>query len=381
MSADLLARLGLARVTEPGSLALWQALQRASATDVWEAVRAGEPLEQLGQRALDGLAARVAVAEPERDLARLEALGARAVRPGDEEWPDGLDWHPSVMSSDVREMAPPFVLFARGPARVRDTATAAVAVVGARAATPYGSDVATSLAFGLASAGVTVVSGGAYGIDAAAPRGALAAKAAPTVAVLACGLDLAYPRGNDRLLDQIAREGLVLSEQVPGSGVTRLRFLVRNRLVAALAQGTVVVEAAARSGSLSTAGRAGDLGRHVMAVPGPVTSELTAGTHKLLRGGATLVASVSHVLEQVGPIGTAAPAPDRAVEHPRDRLAEQTRRILDAMPVRRPLSAVRIAAAAGVSPLLVQVALPELVGAGLVELKDGGWRLTVLGAS
>ena len=381
MTDDLLARVALARVTEPGSLALWAALQKAPATEVWDAVRAGEPLDRLGQRALDGLAARVAVAEPERDLERLHALGARAVCPGDDEWPDGLEWHPDVMSSDVREMAPPILLFAKGPVGVRTAADAAVAVVGARAATPYGTEVARSLSFGLASAGVAVVSGGAYGIDAAAHRGALAAKAAPTVGVLACGLDVTYPRGHDRLIDQIAREGLVLSELAPGSGVTRLRFLVRNRLVAALAQGTVVVEAATRSGSLSTAGRAADLGRHVMAVPGPVTSELTTGTHKLLRSGATLVASAAHVLEQVGPLGTVAPAAERATEHPRDRLAEQTRRILDAMPVRRPVSAVRIAAAAGVSPLMVQVALPELVGAGLVELKDGGWRLTTLGAS
>ena len=378
---DRVARLCLAQVVEPGSSAVWHALQAASATDVWDAVRAGEPLDRLGKRALDGLAARVAAAEPERQLEQLDAMGGRLVCPGDDEWPDGLDWHPEVMSGDVHEMAPPFVLFARGPFRIRSAVGASVAVVGARAATPYGQEVAKELAFGLAEAGVTVVSGGAYGIDAAAHRGALAARAAPTVAVLACGLDVAYPRGNDRLLRAICADGLLLSEVPPGAHVTRLRFLVRNRLVAALSQGTVVVEAAARSGSLSTAGRAKDLGRHVMAVPGPVTSDLTTGTHRLLREGATLVASVAHVLEQVAPLGAVATSEVRGREHPRDRLAEQTRRILDALPVRRPISAARIAAAAGVSPLMVQVALPELVAAGLIELKDGGWRLTALGAS
>jgi DNA processing protein len=381
MSEERLARVGLARVGEPGSLAIYEALQEASATEVWAAVRAGEPLGQLGQRALQGMATRVAVAEPERDLADLERLGIRVLCPGDDEWPAGLDWPPGMMTGRVKAMAPPFVLFAKGPHVLRTAAAESVAVVGARAASPYGSDTAKNLAFGLADAGVSVVSGGAYGIDAAAHRGALAAKGAPTVAVLACGLDLAYPRGNDQLLHRIGQEGLVLSELPLGWGVTRLRFLVRNRVVAALTQGTLVVEAAERSGSLSTAGRAADLGRHVMAVPGPVNSRLTVGTHELIRSGHALVASVAHVLDVLSPVGTHVAAAPRAPEHPRDRLAEQTRRILDAMPVRRGVGIGRIAASAGVSTLMAQVALPELVGAGLVEQHEGGWRLTTLGAS
>jgi DNA processing protein len=378
---EVLARIGLARVTEPGSLDVWAALQSASAVEVWAAVRAGAPWGQLGQRALDGLAARLEVCDPQQDLDRLHGLGARVVCPGDEEWPEGLAWPPGVMSGDVKGMAPPIVLFVKGPHPLREAVLSSAAVVGARAGTPYGLEIAKELSFGLAEAGVTVVSGGAYGIDAAAHRGALAAAAAPTVAVLACGLDLVYPRGNDRLLDQIGREGLLVSELPPGCGVTRMRFLVRNRVVAAVTQGTVVVEAAARSGSLSTAGRAVDLGRPVMALPGPVTSTQSIGTHALIRAGRPLVTNAAEILEILHPMGTYLAPEPRGTVHPRDRLEEQTRRILDAMPVRRPIGVARIAAAAGVPALLVQVALPELLGAGLVEQRDGGWRLTTLGAA
>jgi DNA processing protein len=379
--ADVLARIGLARVTEPGSLDVWAALQQASAEQVWASVLAGEPLGRLGQRALDGLAARLEVCDPRRDLDTLDLLGARVVCPGDDEWPDGLDWDPSVMAGDVKAMAPPFVLFAKGSQHLREATACSAAVVGARAATAYGIEVAKTLALELVEAGVSVVSGGAYGIDAAAHRGALAGQSAPTMAVLACGLDQVYPRGNDRLIDQIGREGLLLSELPPGFGVTRVRFLVRNRVVAAVTQGTVVVEAAERSGSLSTAGRAADLGRHVMAVPGSVLSKQSLGTHALIRQGCPLVTCAAEVLDVLRPVGTHLAAVPRGAVHPRDRLEEQTRRILDAMPVRGSMSVPRIAAAAGVSALLVQVALPELVGAGLAEQRDGGWRLTTLGAS
>ncbi len=158
-----------------------------------------------------------------------------------------------------------------------------VAVVGARAATAYGAYVAGDLSTALSDRGVAVISGGAYGIDAAAHRGALASTRTPTIAVLACGVDVAYPRGHDRLLRQIASTGLVVSELPPGSSPTRGRFLVRNRLIAALSLGTVVVEAALRSGSLATLERARLLSRHPMVVPGPVTSAMSAGCHAQLR--------------------------------------------------------------------------------------------------
>ncbi len=174
------------------------------------------------------------------------------MHPGDEEWPaDRLDWPDGVLHD-----APPLALSVRGPHPLAEVVERSVAVVGARAATAYGAHVAAELSRALADRGVAVVSGGAYGIDAAAHRGALSAEAAPTVAVLACGVDVAYPRGNDRLLARTAELGVVVSELAPGSAPTRARFLVRNRLIAALTLGTVVVEAAARSGSLATADRA-----------------------------------------------------------------------------------------------------------------------------
>jgi DNA processing protein len=241
--------------------------------------------------------------------------------------------------------------------------------------------VAAELSFAVAEAGFAVVSGGAYGIDAAAHRGALAAKSAPTAAVLACGLDVVYPKAHDRLLAEIAEEGLLLSEVPPGSAPTRVRFLVRNRVIAGLTPGTVVVEAAHRSGSLSTAARADELARVVMAVPGPVTSALSTGCLELIRSGrAALVSSAADVLELLGGSGQHLVAKPAARVDPRDGLSETVRRVLDAVPVRNPVGVARIARSAGVSTLVVQQVLPSLLMAGLVEQVDGAWRLTGLGA-
>ena len=183
-----------------------------------------------------------------------------------------------------------------------------MAIVGARASTDYGDHVSGSLAAGCVARGWSIVSGGAYGIDAAAHRGALAG-GGTTVAVLASGIDRLYPAGHGGLLDEVAATGLLVSEAAPGCPPSRSRFLVRNRLIAALSQGTVVVEAALRSGSLNTARWARDLSRPLMGVPGPVTSMMSAGVHELLRQPETvLVTDADEVLELVSPIGTT-PAP------------------------------------------------------------------------
>jgi DNA processing protein len=378
---ERLARLALASVAEPGSHAVHEALAQHPATEVWESVKAGAPIGQLGQRALEEIANRVDGYEPERDLERLGDLGARVVCPGDDEWPDRLTWDLGVMTGDVKEMAPPWVLLVRGPHHLRRALAESVAIVGARAATSYGTHVAAELGFALAEAGITVVSGAAYGIDGAAHRGALAAAAAPTVAVVARGLDAAYPRGNDRLLAQIADAGLVISEVPPGSAPTRMRFLVRNRVVAAMTRGTVVVEAALRSGSLSTAQRVVDLAGKVMAVPGPVTSPQSAGCHQWIRDGkAILVTDAAEVLDVIGAAGEHLLVAKRGAVNPRDGLDETVRRVLDALPVRVPVGVARIARTAGVSALVVQQVLPSLLVTGLVEQRDGAWRLTALGA-
>lgn len=380
--AERLARVALSRVVEPGNRAVSHALETMPATEVWADLRRGVAPDRLGQQALEGIATRAAGYDPRADLDRLLGVGGRVLVPGDAEWPAHLTWGLEAMcGADVREMAPPWALFVRGPHSLAAVGEGSVAVVGARAASAYGTHVASELGFGLAEAGVAVVSGGAYGIDAAAHRGALAARSAPTIAVLACGVDIAYPRQHARLLDQLAEEGLVVSEVPPGSSVTRVRFLVRNRVIAGLAAGTVVVEAAHRSGSLSTAARANDLVRTVMAVPGPVTSAQSAGCHHLIRTAkAALVTSAADVLELVGAPGQhLAPKPEGRVD-PRDGLSETVRRVLDAVPVRSPVGVARLARTAGVSALVVQQVLPSLLMAGLVEQVDGAWRLTALGA-
>lgn len=172
---------------------------------------------------------------------------------------------------------------------------AAVTVVGARRASSYGREVARGLGRELASAGLTVVSGLAFGVDGCAHRGAL--EVGPTVAVLGCGADVAYPQAHRSLWRRILQEGLVLSELPPGTGAWRWAFPARNRIMAALAGMTVVVEAAERSGSLITADLAADLGRDLGAVPGQIGSRTAAGPNNLLAGGACLVRGAQDVLD------------------------------------------------------------------------------------
>lgn len=379
---ERLARLALSRVVEPGNRAVSRALERMPAEEVWSDLRRGVAPDHLGQQALAGVTGRAQGYDPRRDLDRLLSAGGRVVVPGDTEWPARLAWPVEAMSTgDVREMAPPWALFVRGPHPLGPAVERSVALVGARSSTAYGGHVAHEMAFTLAEAGVTVVSGAAHGIDAAAHGGALEAHTAPTVAVLACGVDVAYPKGHAGLLARMAEEGLVVSEVPPGSAPTRVRFLVRNRVIAGLTLGTVVVEAARRSGSLSTAARAQDVARTVMAVPGPVTSVESSGCHALLAARrAELVTCAGDVLELIGSVGEHhAPRPS-ARQDPRDGLGETVRRVLDAVPVRTPVGVARIARSSGASALVVQRVMPELMLAGLVEQVDGAWRLTALGA-
>ncbi len=228
-----------------------------------------------------------AAAAPVGDLlAALDLACGALVVPGDDDWPTGMD--------DLGDAAP-FALWIRGALPV---GRPGVAVVGSRASTSYGDRVAFDLAHGLVGRGAAVVSGGAYGIDAAAHRGAIAGDG-PTVVVLAGGVDRGYPAGNARLFEEaVGAGGAVVSEMPPGALPTKSRFLQRNRLIAALTRATVVVEAAWRSGALSTAHHAADLMRPVGAVPGPVTSVASAGCHRLLREGAAVcVTDVDEVVE------------------------------------------------------------------------------------
>jgi DNA processing protein len=249
-----------------------------------------------------------------------------------------------------------------------------VAVVGARACTEYGAHMAATLAGGLAERGWVVVSGGAYGVDGAAHRGALGAGGA-TVAVLACGVDRPYPRGHTQLINRIAEQGLVIGELPPGDHPTPSRFIVRNRVIAALTRGTVVIEAALRSGSLVTARAAQRLGRHTMGVPGPATSGLSAGVHELLRGDAVLVTDAAEVVELVGEMGELAPE-RRGPVLPRDLLEPGARRVLAALPGRRAARADEVARGAQTSEDDAIARLYELRSLGYVERHGDGWKLT-----
>jgi DNA processing protein len=220
-----------------------------------------------------------------------------------------------------------------------------------------------------------VVSGAAFGIDQAAHRGALAG-GGTTVAVLACGVDRAYPAAHRDLLDYVAETGLVVSELPPGCAPTKMRFLSRNRIIAALSLGTVVVEAAVRSGALNTASWAGTVHRPVMGVPGPVTSAPSEGVHELIRGrDAVLVTRGSDVLELVSPAGTFTRAPLRAPPRPRDRLPPTERQVLDAVPVASPAPVASVARTAGLAEQVVHDLLQRLRSAGFVESSARGWRL------
>lgn len=361
--AERLARAGLCRVGEPDDTAVRRLVASRGPVAAWQALRAGSAPPDTA-----AAVARAGEAVPERDLERAGERGGRFVCPGDPDWPAGLD-----VLADRGDA--PYGLWLRGPGVLAELTGRAVAVVGARAATAYGVHVAGELAAGLADARVSVVSGGAYGIDGAAHRGALAV-GGPTIAVLACGVDVSYPRGHDTLLGRIAETGLLVSELPPGAAAMRHRFLTRNRLIAALSAGTVVVEAAVRSGALSTARWADQLSRPLMAVPGPVTSVMSAGCHHLVREcGALLVTGAAQVLEAVDGAGGSLLDPERGPERGRDRLAEPARRVLDAVPVRRPAPAGRIALAAGLEPHLVLRQLAELAGSGFVERCADGWRL------
>ncbi|OLT20996.1 DNA protecting protein DprA [Ornithinimicrobium sp. CNJ-824] len=267
------ARVLLARSAEPYDEKVQALVADLGPVDlVGHALRDGRTPGGVG---LERLAARLPrAAELDEDRV-CRTLGARLLVPGDAEWPVALD----------ALGAPPWCLWVRGPLALDEVGERSVAVVGARASTAYGEEVAVRLSFALAERGFTVVSGAAYGIDGAAHRAALSADG-PTVAALAGGVDVPYPRANADLIAQIGARGLLLSETPPGGAPARMRFLARNRLIAALAAGTVVVEAGLRSGARSTAREARELGRHVMAVPGPVTSVMSAGCHEEIRAGA-----------------------------------------------------------------------------------------------
>lgn len=307
---------------------------------------------------------------PQRDLATIGRLGGRLWIPEDDEWPVAL--------LDLG-LAAPICLWVRGEAdAVVPGASRCVALVGSRDSTNYGNTVTGDLAAGLVQRGITVISGGAYGIDAQAHRAALTARgpqAIPTIAVAACGLDRYYPAGNEDLLRAIAHQGLLLAEVPPGSSPTRWRFLQRNRIIAALSSVTVVVEARWRSGALNTAHHAVDLSREVAAVPGSVHSANSAGCHRLLReGSAVCVTDAAEIAELAGAMGESLAVEPAGHRMDHDGLNLEDLLLLDALPVRSAASSDKLASVAGLSPAAVLAGLGRLQLSGLAESVEGAWR-------
>lgn len=367
--SDRLARLALGRLGEPGDLRLSSFVTDLGAEEVHRALLAERDLHGLESE----IAARLRGLDPERDLEQAARKGIRFVVPGDDEWPEQVD---SLTGAEpvAHVGGSPLGLWLRGPLNLAQITSSSVAVVGSRSATTYGTRIAAEIAADITNQGTTVVSGAAFGIDQAAHRGAIGA-GGPTVAVLACGVDRAYPAAHRDLLAHIAETGLIVSELPPGTAPTRLRFLSRNRVIAALAGATVVVEAATRSGALNTANWAGRLNRVVMGVPGPVTSAPSAGVHQLIRTrDAQLVTCGAEVLELAGPVGGSFLDEPRGEETPLDRLPHVDRRVFEALPAVQAADEAALARIAGLSPSQVTSALPRLRALGLAESNLHGWR-------
>jgi DNA processing protein len=260
---------------------------------------------------------------------------------------------------------PPRALYLRGDGEAELLGRRAVAVVGARACSPYGSQVARMLGRELAAAGLVVVSGLARGIDGQAHRGALEAGGL-TVAVLGCGIDRDYPASNAQLSRRIEERGLVVSEYEPGVEPAPWRFPARNRIIAGLCEAVVVVEARDRSGALITADFALDEGREVFAVPGEITAGLSAGTNALLKLGATPLTSTDDVFDA---LGIEAPEPIESVD-----VSPAAARVLELVR-EAPCGADELTARGVLDAGAISVALTELELAGLVAAADGVYRV------
>jgi DNA processing protein len=363
MTAERHARAALTYLAEPADTALAGLVARLGAPGTVEAIKTGRA-PGVTRTQMTRWRARLGELPAPGAIAGFARAGIRLICPGDPEWPGRL--------ADLGETAP-YALWLRGNGDLRNLCLRSVAIVGSRAATAYGSYVATELATTLARRGWTIVSGGAYGIDAGAHRGALAAGAA-TIAVLACGVDHPYPAGHTALMDAIAARGLVISEWPPGRNATRLRFLSRNRVIAALAAGTLVVEAAARSGALNTARYARDMNRPLMAVPGPVTSQMSHGCHMMIRQwNATLVTTATEVTEHLEPAGSI-PPPQQPVL-PWDELEPALKAVLDALPARHGVSTDDVSITTGLDPQSALRALGALAAGGFAERSADGWRV------
>lgn len=347
--------MGLCGLGAMGSPVVSKAVADLGAETVWQGLLAEGDRTAMGRRAAA------------QDLGGLQratsASGCRFIIPGDDEWPPQLD---ALSGASVGGQGGlPIGLWVLGESL--HALTHGVAVVGARACTAYGERVALAMAADLAAERRSVISGLAYGIDAAAHRGALGARGT-TLAVLAGGLDEPYPAANARLAESVRRHGALVSETPPGYRPARFAFLARNRLIAALAEGVVVVEASSRSGAKNTASWGLALGRPVMAVPGPVTSSLSATPHRLIRDGeAVLVCSAEDVVALLAPPGDRLEPSGRGKDRPIDLLPPGARAVREAVRSREEVSVADLSARTGQTLVEVMANVSELIDRGWLE--------------
>jgi DNA processing protein len=328
-----------------------EALLASSEEELSELLQSGERARAVLRSAEDG--------SSEKWVTQLERAGMRVITAFDEEYPGPL--------AEISD--PPFLLYAAGNAdRLR---LPAVGVVGSRAATRYGRDVAARLARELSAAGITVVSGFARGVDESAHQAAVGT-AGGTIAVLGCGLDVAYPREHAGLKEAMRARDLLVSEFPPGTEPMPANFPVRNRIIAGLCAGVVVVEASRRSGSLITARLANEFGRDVFAVPGSVFSQTSIGTHELLRDGAILCRGAEDVLAELFPTIGNAPAGKTASAPAVSALSDEARKVWDKLRKEEDASAEDLAQATDLPAATVLAALFELEEAGLALFGEGG---------
>lgn len=360
------ARLALSCVIEPATWRVTEAVARLGAERVWADLLRGPLQAPLSRRAREF--------RSEPVLEQAAAAGMRFIVPGDPEWPGRLAELEGC--EPVNDLSgSPLGLWLRGGGDLTELTDRSVAIVGSRACTPYGETIAGELAAELGKAGFVTVSGGAFGIDAAAHRGCLASRSA-TVSVLASGLDRPYPVAHRALFDRVAEDGVLVTEFAPGEHPTRSRFLGRNRLIAALAPATIVVEAGVRSGARNTVTWANCLNRVVAAVPGSVHSAQSYTPHRLIRAAeAVLVTGAEEVLELLGPLGRrAARAPVES--RPTDALDPEQLRVFEAVPARGGMSAGELSLRSGVPLGSCLGILDALAEQGFLEQDERwNWRL------
>ena len=384
---DRLTRAALASLLGYGANEVLGLAARLGPTVAWQLLRSSEEaidtelqLPGLGRPpGTRGTAFRAwaTSVNPDQVAAQTEADGFRFVIPGDDEWPGAVD---DLGDCDIDGLGGrPVGLWVTGPGHLVRWCQDAVAMVGARSATRYGESIALNMAAALSgepgAVPWTIVSGGAFGIDAASHRGALLA-GGRTIAVFANGLDQYYPPGNAALIKTIKEQGLAVSELPPGAHPTRHGFLARNRIIAALSSGVVVVEAGLRSGARNTVSWASAMGRIVMAVPGPVTSAMSGTPHRLIRDGeATLVATADDVRALLQPIGQSPELPFVGPARPGDELCGDESVVREALSAHRGMSVNEVVLASGVPIQRCLETLRRLSvrGFAVVDLQ-GRWR-------